>query len=146
MHSKLWIITIKLKKLFFISNQMYDVFGKCVKWPKMAWIHWICIVITCVSLKSLTPTQYTIAPRDLARSACWRNKVLNLLLPENCRCVSASNSVLLLKQFRKLRVSVKFLPLAVHHWAGVPAVLHLLMQWSRWLCLEEHTWMFQSNS
>lgn len=49
--------------------------------------------VTCVSLKSLTPTQYTIAPRDLAVSACWKKEGINILLPENWswNCSSLGN-------------------------------------------------------
>ncbi len=48
-------------------------------------IYGIGVGVTCVSLKSLTPTQYTIAPRDLALSACWKKEGINILLPENWR-------------------------------------------------------------
>lgn len=58
--------------MILFPNQMYSVYGKHVKLPEAAGIHWIGRGITCVSLKSLTPTQYTMAPRVLAVSACCK--------------------------------------------------------------------------
>lgn len=52
---------------------MYGTNGKHVDLPEAAaGIGGTGRGFTCVSLKSLTPTQYTMAPRDLAFSACWR--------------------------------------------------------------------------
>lgn len=62
----------EVEEIILIPNQMYGVHGKGAELPEAAGIHWLGRGITCVSLKSLTPTQYTMAPRDLAFSACWK--------------------------------------------------------------------------
>lgn len=64
---------MKGRKLFFISNQTRDINGEMCLLSRYRWNlldRRVCF--TCVSLKSLTPTQYTIAPRVLALSACWK--------------------------------------------------------------------------
>lgn len=75
----------EVEEMILIPNQMYGVYGKGVELPEAAGIHWTGRGITCVSLKSLTPTQYTMAPRDLASSACWkktRNGSITAGIPE----------------------------------------------------------------
>lgn len=55
------------------------------------------LFFTCVSLKSFTPTQYTVAPRDRASSA-WRNKGAEpSLLPKTVRTSWRRTSYLLLR-------------------------------------------------
>lgn len=55
--------------------------------------------ITCVSLKSLTPTQYTIAPRDLALSACSCTEGINVSFSENSAPTAILSLELLLQWF-----------------------------------------------
>lgn len=47
----------------------------------MKWLLNGVVFCTCVSLKSFTPTQYTIAPKDLALCACTQ-KTVNLDNPQ----------------------------------------------------------------
>lgn len=81
----------EVEEMILIPNQMYGVYGKDVELPEAAGIHWIGRDATCVSLKSLTPTQYTMAPRDLAFSACWKKQGTDLLQLEY-RSAAAQNA------------------------------------------------------
>lgn len=69
--------------------------------------------LTCVSLKSLTPTQYTIAPRDRALSACWKKKWENTSVTPRKLALQATLGVCLrllelkLQQFRKTEPQFK---------------------------------------
>lgn len=110
---------------------MYGTNGKHVDLPEAAaGIGGTGRGFTCVSLKSLTPTQYTMAPRDLAFSACWRKT-------RNGSMTSEILEHLKLRRRQLRKSSVKRLPLAARWWAGAPAALHPLRQWSRWPGLEE---------
>ena len=123
---------VDLKVRLYFKADVRHVWNIGVNLPNTACIYSTGMAVTCVSLKSFTPTQYTIAPRDLALSACREKEGKHLLLPENWHSSNGMRAFLLLslemQPFRKSGLSVKLLPLAAQWWAGVPAALHLSVQ------------------
>lgn len=122
------MIQKKRRKLFFISNQTRDINGEMCLLNRYRWNlldRRVCF--TCVSLKSLTPTQYTIAPRVLALSACWRTG--GMVFTGHSRFFFSFSAF-------GWFLCWSYPPLAVRWWAGAPAALRLLVRWSRWPCLE----------